>query len=106
MRVILAGNLSLGAAASSRVANDGDVRAGQTNESVDVLDDNTDGFQDKSSSGVGGANDAVTADIAGGGRGGVVALASCDGDTANRDELIYECNELPKNECGDEGDLP
>jgi hypothetical protein len=40
MRVILASNLSRGAAASSRVADDGDVRAGQTNDCVDVVDDN------------------------------------------------------------------
>ena len=95
VRVVLAGNLSLGAAASSRVANDGDVRAGQTNETIDVPGVNTDGLQDKSSSGVEGANDAVTADIAGGGR-GVVALAGSDGDARDRDKLIYKCGKLPK----------
>jgi hypothetical protein len=82
VRVILAGNLSLRAAAGSGVADNGHVGAGQANECVDVLDDNTDRLQDTSSSGVGGGDNAVAADVTGGGRRAVVALRG-DRDTSD-----------------------
>jgi hypothetical protein len=87
MRVILAGNLSLRAAAGCRVADNGHVSAGQANERVDILDDNTDRLEDESGSGVGGGDNAVAADVTGGGRWAVVALRDGDRDTADGDEL-------------------
>jgi hypothetical protein len=83
VRVILAGNRSLRAAAGSRVADNGHVGAGQANEPVDVRGVNTDRLEDGSGSGVGGGDNAVAADIPGRLGRGVVALRDGDRDTAD-----------------------
>jgi hypothetical protein len=83
MRVILAGNLGLRAAAGSGVADNSHVGAGQANECVDVLDDNTDRLEDGSGSGVGGGDNAVAADVTGGGRWAVVAFSDGDRDASD-----------------------
>jgi hypothetical protein len=98
VRVILAINLSHGAATGSRVADNGDIRAGQTNDGIDILNNNTKRLQDKSSSGIIGGGRALTADITQGGRGGV-AFAEGNGDTGNGDELLYEYSEFLNNTC-------
>ena len=89
MRVISAANRSLRVTAGSRVANDSDASAGQTNEHVEVLEDNSKEAKDSSRSGVGGADNLVTADITRGGGGrAVVALLDRDRDTADGDEVV------------------
>ena len=95
MRVVLAVNLRCGAAASSRITNDGDISACKTDERVDVVDDNTDGLQDSSSSGVAGSGGTCAAHIPGGG-GRAVATSGC-GDRksgegeSNEDRQLHSC---------------
>ena len=64
-------------------ADDGDRGALEADERVDVLDDNTDGLQDGSSSGVAGSSGTVAAHIPGGG-GSAVATSGC-GDRKKRE---------------------
>jgi hypothetical protein len=71
----------------SRIADDGDIGAGQTDEGVNVLDDDADRLQDSSRSGVAGGNNALAADITGRRRWALIALRDRDGDTADGDEL-------------------
>jgi hypothetical protein len=71
----------------SRIADDGDIGTGQTDESVDVLNDDADRLKDAGGSGIAGGNNALAANVAGGGRWAFVALRDRDGDTADGDEL-------------------
>jgi hypothetical protein len=52
----------------SGIANDGDISAGQTDRSVNILDDNTDELQDTSGRGVASGGDSLAAHITGRGR--------------------------------------
>jgi hypothetical protein len=84
VRVILAGNRSLRAAAGCRVADNGHVGASQANKGVNVAGVDADRLEDSSSSWVAGGDNAVAADVTGGGRSGlVVALRDGDRDTAD-----------------------
>jgi hypothetical protein len=99
MRVILAVHLSLGVPASSRIADDSDISACQTDNGVDILDNNPKPSEDSSSSRVAGGGEAVAANFTGG-SGRVVALAERHGDTGDGDEVLCKRDEFPKNLCG------
>jgi hypothetical protein len=73
----------------SEIANDGDIGAGQTDRSINILDDNTDELQDTSGCGVASGGDNLAAHITGRGRWAVIVLLdrASDEDTADGDEL-------------------
>jgi len=84
MRIVGARNFCRGGATSRRVANNGDVSAVQTNQSIDILDSNSKALEEESGSRIGCRAGGSAAYVSWGWGWSLIATSG-DGNTTNRD---------------------